>query len=168
VSTDLYLLDESLRPFAEYLVRAASDAGLAPRITSTRRSSAEQERLYRRFLAGQAPFPAAPPGASAHEYGWAFDMVVEPFEALEDVGRFWQSELGGEWGRQSDPVHFQLPGATQAAKNALKQAILDNQALSSTPWLFRRGVVPHWLEGAFKLVPGVSTVSYLLDQLGLR
>src|SRR5260370_37364097 len=167
MSSDLYLLDDQLRPFAEYLLRVAGDAGLAPRITSTRRSSAEQERLYRRYLSGQAQFPAAPPGASAHEYGWAFDMVVEPFDALTDVGRFWR-ELGGEWGARSDPVHFQLPGATQAAKNALKQAILDNQALSDTPWIFRRGVIPHWLESAFRLIPGVSPVSYVLDQLGLH
>jgi hypothetical protein len=95
-------------------------------------------------------------------------MVVEPLDRLADVGDFWRNELGGEWGGQVDPVHFQLPGATQAAKNALKQAILDNQALSATPWLFRRGVVPHWLESAFNLVPGVSTVSYLFGQLGLR
>jgi hypothetical protein len=53
----------------------------------------------------------APPGTSAHEYGEAFDVVVEPFDALADLGGLWQS-WGGTWGAQNDPVHFELPGAS--------------------------------------------------------
>lgn len=102
-----------LEPFARELVRAAGVAGLLPRVTSTRRSHFEQVRLYLRFLRGTALFPVAVPGTSAHEYGEAFDMVVTPFEALDDVAAYWQ-DLGGVWGGRRDPVHFELPGASES------------------------------------------------------
>jgi hypothetical protein len=104
-----------LQPFARDLVDAAGRAGLQPRITSTIRSHSEQRRLYNRFLAGQAGYPVAPPGQSAHEYGLAFDMVVSPMEALADVGYTWQT-WGGGW-NGSDAVHFELPGASEWARS---------------------------------------------------
>src|SRR5258708_35769942 len=99
---------------AHALVDAAGRAALQPRVTSTVRTTSEQRRLYNRFLAGQAGYPVAPPGFSAHEYGEAFDMVVTPMEALGDVGATWL-EWGGYWG-PGDAVHFELPGATARAK----------------------------------------------------
>ena len=107
------LVDE-LAAAAADLLDAAAAAGLMPRVTSTRRSSSEQRRLYSRYLAGQAGFPVAPPGSSAHEYGEAFDMVVTPMAALADVGETWQS-WGGAW-NPSDAVHFELPGASERAR----------------------------------------------------
>jgi hypothetical protein len=71
---------------ARELVRAAGAAGLHPRVTSTIRGRTEQARLYRRFQAGLAKYPVAPPGTSAHEFGYAFDMVCTPLDALADVG----------------------------------------------------------------------------------
>jgi len=108
LSANLGALIPDLQPFANELVRAAGAAGLLPRITSTLRTHAEQTRLYRRFLAGAAQYPVAPPGTSAHEYGYAFDMVVSPLGALSDVGRYWRS-LGGLW-NHADAVHFEYPG----------------------------------------------------------
>jgi hypothetical protein len=102
------LIPELQQPARE-LVDAAARSGLQPRVTSTRRSSTQQARLYRRFLAGASPLPAAPPGTSAHEFGYAFDMVCSPWESLWDVGYTWES-WGGIWGRDQDPVHFQYPG----------------------------------------------------------
>ncbi len=96
------------QPYAHALVDASGSAGLSPRITSTLRSHAEQTRLYRRFVAGQSQFPAAPPGRSAHEYGYALDMVVSPFEEIDAVGAWWISQ-GGVW-HTSDRVHFEYPG----------------------------------------------------------
>ncbi len=107
------LVDE-LAAAAADLLDAAAAAGLMPRVTSTRRSSSEQRRLYSRYLAGQAGFPVAPPGYSAHEYGEAFDMVVTPMAALADVGETWQS-WGGAW-NPNDAVHFELPGASERAR----------------------------------------------------
>jgi len=103
-----------LRPYAEQLLNAASEAGLNPTVTSTIRTWSQQKALYERYRAGRSQYPAAPPGASAHEYGWAFDMDVYPHDALGDVGAYWE-DLGGTWGGGRDPVHFELPGASQAA-----------------------------------------------------
>ncbi len=111
MSSSLSALVPELEPFARALVDAAGAAGLLPRVTSTRRSTSEQVRLYRRYLEGQTAYPAAPPGTSAHEFGEAFDLLVTPYEALADVGAFWQ-QMGGTWGAQRDPVHFELPGAS--------------------------------------------------------
>src|SRR5260370_562097 len=103
-----------LQRFASDLVHAAGRAGLQPRLTSTIRTRSEQRRLFNRFLAGQAGYPVAPPGFSAHEYGEAFDLVVAPMEALADVGYTWQ-QWGGGW-NPADAVNFELPGATARAK----------------------------------------------------
>ena len=103
-----------LREPAAALVDAAAAAGLQPRVTSTMRTRSQQARLYRRYLAGAAGFPVAPPGYSAHEYGEAFDMVVAPMEALADVGYTWQ-QWGGGW-NPADAVHFELPGASDRAR----------------------------------------------------
>src|SRR5437667_6413034 len=116
-----------LRDAARALVNAAGAAGLQPRITSTLRTHSEQRRLYSRFLAGQAGYPVAPPGRSAHEYGEAFDLVVSPMEALEDVGYTWQT-WGGGW-NPADAIHFELPGASERAK---KQALLDFPSVVGT------------------------------------
>jgi hypothetical protein len=102
---------------ARELLQAAGAAGLQPRVTSTRRTRAAQERLYRRWLSGLSPLPAAPPGTSAHEYGYAFDMVVAQWEDLADVGYTWQT-WGGVWGGDRDPVHFEYPGFVVPAQES--------------------------------------------------
>jgi len=103
-------LEQEIQAGAYDLFFAASDAGLLPRLTSGRRSMGEQFRLWRRYLQGNAAFPALPPGLSAHEYGVAFDMIASPFESLADIGATWQ-DWGGVWGGARDPVHFQIPDA---------------------------------------------------------
>lgn len=113
MSTSLDALVPELQPWAKELVNQAGIAGLQPRITSTVRNHFEQSRLYLRYLAGRAQYPTALPGTSAHEYGEAFDLVVVPYEALQDVGDLWTS-WGGTWGGSPDPVHFELPGASQS------------------------------------------------------
>lgn len=98
-----------LQPFAHALVELAGRAGYQPRVTSTLRTRSEQARLYRRRLAGLSPYPALLPGTSPHEYGYAFDMILTPMEALTDAGEVWTS-WGGYWPGAVDPVHFQFPG----------------------------------------------------------
>jgi D-alanyl-D-alanine carboxypeptidase len=110
VSASLSALIPDMQPFARELVRAAGAAGLMPRVTSTLRTTAEQTRLYRRYISGLQSLPVAPPGTSAHEFGYALDMVVTPYDALADVGDYWKG-MGGVWGGQfNDPVHFEYPG----------------------------------------------------------
>jgi len=122
VSANLSSLIPELQPYARDLVDAAGAAGLQPRVTSTRRTFAEQKRLYNRSLAGLSPYPAAPPGHSAHEYGWAFDLIVSPLSALSDVGAYWE-ENGGVWGgRGGDDVHFEYPGFQDAVGPSIRTA----------------------------------------------
>jgi hypothetical protein len=115
LSASISQLIPELQPFARDLLSAAGAAGLQPRITSTRRSSTEQARLYRRYQQGLNPYPVAPPGTSAHEYGYAFDMVVSPMDASADVGAYWKAQ-GGIWGGEfNDPIHYEYPGFSKPA-----------------------------------------------------
>lgn len=110
MSSSLSGLIPQLQPFAQALIRYAGASGMAPRVTSTRRSSSEQLRLYRNFLSGHSQYPVAPPGTSAHEFGFAFDMLTNYAEYLPRLGQVWES-WGGVWGgRFKDPIHFEFPG----------------------------------------------------------
>lgn len=111
------LIPELVAP-ARSLVDVANRAGVQPRVTSTLRTRSEQARLYRRFQAGASKYPAAPPGRSAHEYGYAFDIVVVGDENLADLGQVWES-WGGVWGGANrDPIHFEYPGFHPPAATA--------------------------------------------------
>jgi hypothetical protein len=114
MGASLDALDYDLRNAAMYLDQAVHDAGLQGRFTSTLRSRAEQNRLYNRWVQGLSPFPALPPGFSAHEYGWAFDYIVSPYEYQSDIGDYAQ-QLGLAWAGARDAVHFELPGASAEA-----------------------------------------------------
>lgn len=101
-------LDPALRRGLDYMTAVARYNGHGFTVTSTRRSQADQARLYRAYRAGRSRYPAAPPGTSAHELGLAFDAVVTPSQYQPAYGALWE-RIGGEWGgRYSDPVHFQL------------------------------------------------------------
>jgi hypothetical protein len=127
------LVDE-LRDVARELDAAVWSSGLQGRFTSTYRSRAEQERLYRAFISGRHAFPVAPPGSSAHEYGEAFDYLVTPAEYQRDVGLTWVS-WGGEWGGSADVVHFELPGASKRAKERGSNLGADlAQKYGDLPW----------------------------------
>ena len=97
-------LDPRFRPWAQWIYDTAQANRLSPRITSTYRSLAEQQRLYSNYRAGRARYPAARPGQSWHNYGLAIDMVAD---RLPELGRIWQA-AGGGWGGARDPVHFGL------------------------------------------------------------
>jgi LAS superfamily LD-carboxypeptidase LdcB len=99
-------LDPALQGAAQYLYDLLVWHGLRPFITSGRRTRAQQEILYSRYLRGLSRFPAAPPGQSLHERGQAFDLVVTPREYLHVIGQLWIS-WGGRWS-PSDPIHFSL------------------------------------------------------------
>lgn len=104
-STSLSGLQPWLKPYAEWLVSRAGYAGArSVRITSVRRSRAQQSALYSNFLRGRSDYPVAPPGQSKHEYGLAWDMVTEPYSALHTLGALW-TRRGGEWS-PTDPIHF--------------------------------------------------------------
>lgn len=139
MSASLDDLVAELAPAAHQLVDAAGSAGLMPRVTSTLRTRAEQTRLFRRSQQGLQPYPVAPPGSSAHEYGWAFDLVVSPFDAIYDVAYTWQ-QWGGGW-NANDAVHFEIPGASAEAVR-----LASTQEPTDLPWWANLlGVGPWWL-----------------------
>ena len=119
-----------MQPFAAELVDAAARAGLQPRVTSTRRSHSLQMRLFLRALRGESPYPALPPGRSPHEYGYAFDMILTPYDALWDAGAVWQ-DAGGKWGGEADPIHFEFPGFVPPPISETAVRILSGADL---PW----------------------------------
>jgi len=142
MAVSVALLDKStgLYDAAVALDAAVHDSGLQGRFSSTLRSNAEQARLYKRAVAGQSRFPAAPPGGSAHEYGLAFDYVVSPYDWQTTVGEWARTNLGLAW-NLNDAVHFEVPGATEWAMQ--QGAALA--ATKSTPW---------WADWATLFLPG--------------
>lgn len=95
-----------VRAAANYALDIADFYRIPVTVTSGRRSYAEQDRLYKRFLAGGSSFPAAPPGASAHEHGLAFDSVTPPQHL--DAWDWIRGYVGFET-RRSDEVHAVVP-----------------------------------------------------------
>jgi hypothetical protein len=144
------LVDE-LRDAARALDAAVSASGLLGRFTSTRRSRAEQIRLYRAYQSGRQAFPVAAPGFSAHEYGEAFDYVVSPAEYQRDVGLTWV-EWGGEWGGAQDVVHFELPGASARARQRGLEQDVDTGFLGGVQDFVAGSVVASLM----RLIPGLS------------
>ena len=89
-----------LSPYADWLVSRAPGV----QVTSTYRSYTEQYRLW--VNRASNPYPVAPPGASYHEYGRAFDVVGPP-ATLTVLGALWE-RMGGRWGgRIGDLIHFE-------------------------------------------------------------
>jgi len=130
MSASLDVLIPDLQPAAKSLVDLAGRARVQPRVTSTLRSHEQQTRLYRAFLRGETHYPVAPPGTSAHEYGYAFDMIAATQSDLHDLGAVWRS-WGGVWSAQ-DEVHFEYPGFTPpeggytpAACSGLEKALAE-------------------------------------------
>lgn len=109
----LRTLDPRFRPYAESLLAYARRLDKRFVITSAKRSRTEQARLYSKWLRGESPFPALPPGRSSHELGMAVDLARLNVDAATDpllpqLGRAWQ-EAGGHWAGKGDPVHFAAP-----------------------------------------------------------
>lgn len=101
----LRTLDARLIPLAQWFVNVLQGAGVRVTVTSTRRSMAEQQRLYDRYRRGLSKYPAARPGASTHGAGWAFDLHLDP-PVYRQAGELWE-RLGLTWGgRFGDEIHF--------------------------------------------------------------
>jgi LAS superfamily LD-carboxypeptidase LdcB len=119
VAIQLAGLDPLVRAYAEDLLRDGRRLGLHITITSVRRTWAFQEELYNHWLqcvrtgkaydpdpALKCRYPANAPGDSAHQYGLAFDSVVEEGEwDLWNQVRAWHGWRVPE----EDRVHSELP-----------------------------------------------------------
>lgn len=99
-------LHSALRPAGEWALSVADHYRVPVQVTSVFRSWEEQERLRARWERGQSRWPAARPGHSAHQYGFAWDSwVPEPFEDWWKAVR----EHAGFEVLTGDEIHAQLP-----------------------------------------------------------
>lgn len=158
MSASIRYLAPELAQAATALVAEAQAAGLQPIVTSTWRTYAEQKKLYDKFLRGESQYPASPPGEGSHEYGWAFDMVVTPRDALWDLGDLWE-EWGGDWGgrwRNPDIIHFELPGASQEARRQAAAGIKPHS----------HGLGKSVILGAIDLVLGLNPAMRAVELAG--
>jgi D-alanyl-D-alanine carboxypeptidase len=168
MSASISSLIPELQPYCRALLDVAGRAGLQPRITSCRRSLHEQTLLYNRFLAGSNPYPVAPPGTSAHEFGYAFDMMIQGPDMdqnLADLGQVWTSWGGVYGGAFNDPIHFEYPGFPHGQVEQA-QKLADENAPEGTPWY--KWHPPKIAEDVLNLIPGVQLISDLVDMLGIH
>lgn len=162
MSASLDQLDPDLREGLQELSQWLGSQRVILTVTSTVRSAANQDFLWRRYRSGNSGgLPAAPPGHSAHEYGWAFDAVVSPSEYQAGVGQAWQNLWGGKWGGRRDPVHFELPGASQLAWQLGEQGA---QTLSGPARPVEGGSFYKLADFLSSFVPGLGALQ-LVDSL---
>lgn len=103
----LRTLRPELQPYAAALLQLLRQYQPNVYITSAKRSTRDQERLYIRFKSGLSRYPAAPPGTSKHEQGIAFDLGNCDPRLLKAAGLLWE-KWGGRWGgRFKDAIHFE-------------------------------------------------------------
>lgn len=101
-----------LHPEVERRVAAMLDllrrAGVRATITSGFRSIGKQQELFERAARGFSKLPAAKPGFSTHNYGFAVDIVLSgaPQSVLGEAAR----AVGLVWAGKNDPVHVDAFG----------------------------------------------------------
>lgn len=106
MSSGLYGLQNDFREVVELFLQDLRAVGARPTVTSAKRSSREQESLYREWLAGRRTLPVAKPGTSFHELGLAVDLVFPTVEEWSFAAST-APDYFLAWGGQQDPVHFQ-------------------------------------------------------------
>lgn len=152
MSLSLASLADDFRPWAEWIVELAKFADSQARVTSAFRTHEKQKALYELYRQGQSRYPAARPGQSAHEYGYAIDMVFGNLDARDAVRNVWV-QYGGNLGND-DEVHFEFPNwralvSQQSPAEAAPSSALDtsgkewdqlaNLLLSFVP--YARGII---------------------------
>lgn len=108
MSRSVFLLKGDFRVRVREWLDALNSNGIRFTVTSTKRSWAEQKRLFEKFLRGESRFPAAPPGKSKHQLGQAIDVVFHDPGGLEVAVRSAGVHLL-RWAGPGDSVHFDQP-----------------------------------------------------------
>lgn len=99
-------LHPELAKIAKNLPWVARIMGFEARVTSGFRTHAKQKKLYDAYRQGLSPLPAAVPGTSDHEIGYAIDVTSTNQDKLVAL----LTSAGLYWAGPSDPVHFSLLG----------------------------------------------------------
>ncbi len=101
-------VDPEFRPALRSVIATLRSSGYSVTVNSLYRSSSYQQELHRRWEEGDPSIIAepAPPGESAHNYGMAADLDLDPpdIDVLGDVAEM----FGLTWGGFEDPVHVEL------------------------------------------------------------
>ena len=114
-------LDPRYHDLALKFLEAAAAAGLDPRVVQSRRSAEDQARLYAQGRTAPGPIVTyAKPGQSAHNGGFAIDVVPGALEGtknwspdsplwtqLASIAKQNGIQWGGDW-KMHDMPHFQL------------------------------------------------------------
>lgn len=114
---DLLNLHPEVRRRAQLLVSFFHRQGYKAVITSAYRSPAQQEKLYRAYLACKGTkkefcLPAARPLRSTHQYGVAVDVYTDaPHAARVEYA----TQAGLIYAGESDPVHYDVFGSRWAS-----------------------------------------------------
>jgi len=77
-------------------------------ITSGLRDSSKQAQLYQAYISGKSPYPAARPGTSKHEKGFALDINSADAAAMDKMGIL--AKYGLSRPVPNDPVHIEMAG----------------------------------------------------------
>lgn len=102
-------------------------------ISSGYRSMEQQAAMYAAYLADpNSPYPVAPPGASMHNYGLAFDVPeaqgIDLYHTIggDRIGSEFNLCWGGNWtGSTYDPVHYEFcPGGVRLGALGLSPELL--------------------------------------------
>jgi hypothetical protein len=152
-----------LQPWATRLFDVCQQAGAQPTITSTLRTYAEQAALYNDYITGRSKYPAAKPGTSSHEFGYAFDLAMPwPGDQVQ-AGMVWVG-WGGKYGGETDPVHFEYPGFTAPSPTTTGANLPPGFGTASTSsWDALADLLISWVP--FFRIFGIAQVASALAQV---
>lgn len=114
MSTSTLKLEPATRLAYRSAVGALAAQGVQVITTSTRRTRAEQQILFTKFMLGESAFPAARPGTSTHELGIAVDAIPKIPGNLPLLVETMTAH-GFRWAGRGDRVHFTFQGTPFAA-----------------------------------------------------
>jgi len=113
MGSSIFQLEPSTRSAYRRALALLAGEGIDVITTSTRRSRAEQKRLFDLAGEGKSAFPAARPGTSTHEQGIAVDLVPKKAQDLPRVVQV-LAIFNFKWAGPGDRVHFTFQGSQAA------------------------------------------------------
>lgn len=144
-------LDPKLAKIAKNLPAVAREMGFTAKVTSGYRTRKKQQELWENWRAGASPYPAAKPGTSDHERGFAIDVVSNNEKMLVAL----LTEAGLYWAGQSDPIHFTMLPPLSKQKNPLRVARGESKKFavpSEREWAMLSGKGPYAVGGKKDIV----------------